>query len=115
MDMAYNRGRKVLANSNASVGYDTEGHIKSSGENEMKRKGIMKLLWISLGLDFLFYILVMFTIILQNQFKHFFNISQIEFIWPVVPIAHFTILLMLHIILTAILIRQLKEGAKNYV
>lgn len=74
---------------------------------------IKHLLWGSLGTEIVFFVLMVVMIMFQNQFK--FSISrgtELKFIIPWITIASAAILLVLHVLLTMILIKQEKQESR---
>lgn len=94
-----------------AAGMAIYGKLKDDGKGSFNDKKLVGLLWGSLGLDGVFFVIMMAVVLFQNPLKSVFGCPKIMFVFPGLPVAGYCIFLLIHLCLTVIMVNQLKRGS----
>lgn len=95
-----------------AAGMVIHGKLRNRTKGSMNHKKLAKWLWGSLGLDAVFFVIMMAIVVFQNPLKQFFHYPEIMFVFPGLLVVGYCIFLLIHLCLTIIMVNQLKQGSE---
>ena len=98
-----------------AIGMSMYRKLDLQGKEEQMNRWIPRLLWGSLVMEGLFYLIMMIIMMFQNILKAQTGLSELRFVLPVDWLAGGFVLLVLHAALTAELYCQFKQNGKNVI